>query len=103
LERQLAGIAELHIGELKMEFLHYEVTLNDSSAVRIDLSGSEANVKVMDDFNFRQYEAGGRHQFFGGHYRQSPAVIRPPSNGRWHVTVDTGSYVGRVNARVSVV
>lgn len=86
-----------------MNFLHYEVTLDNSSAVRIDLSGSEANVKLMDDFNFRRYRAGNPHRFFGGHYRQSPAMIRPPSGGRWHVTVDTDGYAGRVNARVSVI
>jgi hypothetical protein len=86
-----------------MNYLHSEVVLIDSTAVRVDLSGSEANVKVMDDFNFRQYTAGSRHQYFGGHYKQSPAIIRPPSSGKWHVTVDTGGFAGTVNARVSVV
>jgi hypothetical protein len=102
LEGQLISTAGLYLGE-KLNYLHSEVVLGPANLVRVDLTGSEANVKVMDDYNFRQYKSGGQHKYFGGHYRQSPAVIRTPSSGLWHVTVDTGGFSGRVNARISVV
>ena len=85
-----------------MNYIHFQVDVG-SGAIRVDLSGSEANVKVMDDYNFRQYTSGLQHQYFGGHYKRSPAIIRPPSSGKWNVAVDTGGFSGNVQARVSVV
>ena len=86
-----------------MNYLHSEVVVGESNSIRVDLAGSEANVMVMDDYDFGQYKSGRQHRYFGGHYKQSPAIIRPPSPGRWHVTVDTGGFAGRVNARVTVI
>jgi Domain of unknown function (DUF1883) len=86
-----------------MDFLHHEVVLNDLNEVRVDLIGTEANIKVMDDFNFQQYRSGGRHRYYGGHYRQSPAIIQPPTSGRWHVAIDLGGFAGRLQAKVSII
>ena len=66
----------------------YPFETDDGDAIVVNLSGTEANVMVMDDRNFRSYRSGGRRvNFFAGHYKSSPAVIRPPS-GYWNVTVD---------------
>jgi len=45
--------------------------------------------------------AGQQATYYGGHYRKSPARIRVPSAGGWHVIV-VPSPGGRVHARVSV-
>ncbi len=73
------------------------------TAVTITLQGTEANVKLMDDVNFSKYRAGGKHTFYGGHYKQSPVHLTVPHVGTWHVTVDLGGYAGSVRAAVNVV
>ena len=85
-----------------MNFLHSEVTVGDGDAVLVQLSGTEANVLVMSDSDFHSYRAGGRYDYFGGHFKQSPAVIRPPA-GRWNVVVDLGGFGGEVEASVRVI
>jgi hypothetical protein len=66
------------------------------------MSGSEANVLLLDDGNFAQYKRGGRYQFHGGHFTSSPAHITVPSTQRWHVVVDLGGAAGSVRAAVRV-
>jgi hypothetical protein len=85
-----------------MKFLHFDVWTKASDVIRVDLNGAEATVRVMDESNFRNYESGGQHQYYGGCYRQSPAFITPPSGGHWHVVVDPAGGARRVEARVSV-
>jgi hypothetical protein len=86
-----------------MNFLHfYPVETDDGDVIVVNLSGAEANVIAMDDDNFRSYRSGRSVKHYGGHYTQSPAVIKPPS-GSWHVTVDTGGFPGKVSASVRVV
>jgi len=86
-----------------MKFIHSTVTTEEGDAIRVTLRGTEANVMVMDDINFRSYRSGGRFTYFGGHYKQSPAVIRPPLSGHWNVIVDLGGRSGEVRAVVSVI
>jgi len=85
-----------------MRFLHSEVTTELGDAIIVSLSGTEANVMVMDDSNFRNYRSGGSFNYYGGHYRRSPAIIRPPSSGRWNVVIDLGGMAGDVPADVHV-
>jgi hypothetical protein len=85
-----------------MKFLDYQVQTQDGDVIRVDLSGNEANVRVMDESNFQSYRAGGQHRCFGRHYRKSPAIITPPHSGQWHVVVDLGRAAGRVRAAVRV-
>ncbi len=85
-----------------MNFLHYEVNLGPTDAVTVSLHGSAANVLVLDDANFRNFQAGLQYQYYGGYYTRSPAVIRPPWAGRWHVVVNLGGLPGSVSAVVQV-
>jgi hypothetical protein len=84
-----------------MNYLHSEVNVDPGQAVVVQLDHA-ANVKVMDDFNFGQYQRGQSHRYHGGYVRRSPYAIRPPSSGRWHVTVDLGGYTGSVRAAITV-
>lgn len=86
-----------------MKFIHSEVTTEAGDAILVTLNGNEANVMVMDDSNFRSYRSGGRFTYFGGHYKRSPAIVRPPLSGHWNVVVDLGGLSGKVQAAVRVV
>ena len=86
-----------------MKYLSFEVDVPENRAVRIDLSGTEANVRLMDWANFNSYKSNQAHRYYGGHYKSSPAMIRPPSPGHWYVVVDLGGAGGGVNAAVRVI
>jgi hypothetical protein len=73
-----------------------------SAAVRVVLEGNAANVKLMDASNFRSYQRGGRHEYFGGYYDRSPVVIPVPKYGHWHLAIDYGGYAGSGRATVQV-
>jgi hypothetical protein len=86
-----------------MQFLCSEVQTKPGDIIHVRLSGSEANVLVMDGPNFNSYRSGGQFHYVGGHYRQSPVNIPAPSPGHWHVVVDLGGHGGSVKAAVSVI
>ena len=71
-----------------MNFLHSRVHVEEGGAVVVKLYGTEANVRVMDDIKFRRDRSGDGHKYYGGHYRQSPAIIHPPNGGDWNVVID---------------
>lgn len=59
------------------------------TVVQVDLTGTEATVKLMDASKFSSYKSGQRHKYYyGGHYRQSPIRIPLPSFGPWLVAID---------------
>jgi hypothetical protein len=84
-----------------MKFLHWEVDAVEGTIVRVDLD-AQANVMLLDDSNFSSYRHGCRFHYFGGLAKRTPVTLVPPYPGRWHVVVDLGGRVGRVNASVSV-
>lgn len=85
-----------------MNFLRYEVWMrNPGDAIEVILSG-HANVLVMDDGNFLNYQSGRHFVYYGGYYTHSPVVIVPPSTGHWNVVIDLGGAPGHVNATVRV-
>jgi hypothetical protein len=70
--------------------------------VTVALRGTEASVMLLDQTNFQKYRAGGRFRYTGGRYKRSPVLIAVPYLGHWHVVVDMGGRLGRVDASVSV-
>jgi hypothetical protein len=84
-----------------MKYLHYDFTLSTSDMIEVSLT-KQANVKLMDDINFFKYQRGLQHSYYGGLMKQSPAFVRPPSLGHWHLAIDLGGYPGSVNATVRV-
>ena len=85
-----------------MRFLKYPVTTETGDAILVTLSGNAAKVMVMSDTDLRSYQSQGRFNYFGGYFKQSPAIIRPPA-GHWNVVIDLGGRAGRVSASVRVV
>ncbi len=59
-----------------MSFVHHDLgSLSGGEIVEVTLSGTEANVCLMDDSNFRSYRAGQSFRHFGGHYKRSPVRL----------------------------
>jgi hypothetical protein len=86
-----------------MNFTHYDLGhLKRGSVVVVTLSGSAANVRLMDSSNFSSYQRGAQHRYFGGLAKQSPIKLDVPQDGRWHVTVDLMGLQGTVRSSVHV-
>lgn len=84
-----------------MQFTHYDLGNKDrGEIVEIILSGSAANVRLMDSSNFQSYRNGRQHRYFGGLAKQSPVRLQIPSSGHWHVTVDMQGLRGTVRSSI---
>ncbi len=72
-----------------MNFTHYDLGHKSrGEIIEVTLSGSAANVRLMNSSNFSSYRSGKSHRYIGGLVKRSPYHIRIPHSGRWHVTVD---------------
>lgn len=86
-----------------MQFNHHDLgQIDGGSTVIVTLVGTEANVQLMDENNFRRYRRGDSFKYVGGHYKQSPVRLATPYAGHWHVAVDLGGYAGRLGTSVEV-
>ena len=87
-----------------MNFTHYDLgNLKGGETVEVSLSGSAANVRLMDSSNFQNYRSGRAHRYYGGLITRSPARLAVPSGGHWHVTVDMQGLQGTVRSGIRVV
>jgi hypothetical protein len=85
------------------KFLHYQVHTGNGDAIEVSLNGNAANILLLDDANYRNYQSGQRFSYrAGGYFNRSPIVLCAPSPGDWHVVVDLGGGPGRVSASVRV-
>jgi hypothetical protein len=85
-----------------MNFLHYDLQLDADDVVEVTLD-RQANVRLLDDINFSHYKSGKRHSYYGGLAKVSPAHLRPPHAGHWHLVIDLGGYAGTVRASVRTI
>jgi hypothetical protein len=85
-----------------MNYLHYDLYLEPDNIVEVTLD-KQANVRLLDDINFSHYKKGNRHKYYGGLAKQSPARLKPPIPGHWHLVIDLGGYAGTVKASVRVI
>lgn len=84
-----------------MQFTHYDLGQQPrGAAFRITLSGSAANVRLMDASNFSSYRNGRRHSYHGGLMKRSPADFVIPRSGRWHITVDMAGLRGSTRSSI---
>ena len=85
-----------------MNYLDFDLgNLSGGETVTIVLTGVESDVMLMAPADVRRYAVGQQATYYGGHFRGSPARIRVPRAGSWHVIVVPGPG-GRVQAQVSV-
>jgi hypothetical protein len=86
-----------------MEFTYYELGRRErGEVVEVTLSGSAANVRLMDYSNYQNYKNGRKHTYYGGLAKQSPVRIPIPSTGNWYLTVDLQGLVGKVKSSMRI-
>ena len=87
-----------------MSFTHYNLGhVEPGSVVVVTLSGSAANVRLMDGSNFSSYKSGRQHRYVGGLAKRSPVRLPVPHSGTWHVAVDMQGLRGSVRSGVQVI
>jgi hypothetical protein len=93
----------MELGGTKLDFNYWDLGQQSTGAtVEINLTGTEANVRLLDASNYSAYKRGDRHSYYGGHYKQSPIRLQVPATGHWFVTVDYGGFAGSGTAAVRV-
>ena len=86
-----------------MKFQHFDIGQRSTGEiVEVPLSGSAANVRLLDSTNLSNYRAGRRHHYIGGLARKSPVRLQIPRAGHWHVAVDLQGLRGSVRSSVRV-
>ncbi|MDP9469177.1 MAG: DUF1883 domain-containing protein [Chloroflexota bacterium] len=86
-----------------MNFVHHDLGHRSrGEIVEINLSGSAANVRLLDSSNFRSYRAGRKHRYTGGLAKRSPVRLQIPHSGHWHVAVDLGGLRGSVRSSARI-
>jgi hypothetical protein len=84
-------------------FTYYDLGHRSSGEiVEISLSGSAANVRLMDSFNYQSFKGGRQHRYFGGLARRSPVRLQIPNSGHWYVTVDLQGLQGSVRSSMRI-
>jgi Domain of unknown function (DUF1883) len=86
-----------------VEYLHRELELAEGDVVEVMLSGTAANVLLLDETSFQNYRQGKPFEYVGGYAQTSPYRIQAPRPGRWHLVVDLAGAAGRVQASLRVI
>jgi len=85
-----------------MNHLHYDLDLQLGDVVEVTLD-KQANVRLLDDNDYSQYQRGSQYRYYGGLATKSPVRLSAPHPGHWHLVVDLGGYAGSVTASVRTV
>lgn len=85
------------------QFVHHDLgQRKGGEIVEVTLSGSAANVRLMDTSNFNSYRAGRQHRYQGGLVKRSPIRLQIARSGHWHVTVDLMGLRGNVRSSARI-
>ncbi len=85
-------------------FLHTDLGhRRRGDVVEVTLSGSAANVRLLDSTNFSRYRRGQDHRYYGGLARRSPVRLAIPGNGTWHLVIDMQGLRGTTRSSVRVI
>jgi hypothetical protein len=77
--------------------------LKRGDIVEVTLSGSAANVRLLDSSNFSRYRRGQQHRYVGGLAQRSPVRLSVPSAGHWYLVVDMQGLRGTARSAVRVI
>ena len=87
-----------------MKYNYYQIGHQQrGNVVEVTLSGSAANVRLLDSTNYQSYRSGRKHRYYGGLVRRSPARIPIPHSGTWYVVVDMQGLRGSTRSSVRVI
>lgn len=83
-----------------MQFIHSDLgQRHRGDVVEVTLSGSAANVVLLDSSNFSAFKSGRRHRYHGGLAKKSPVRLTVPNSGHWYAVVYIpAGYRGSVRA-----
>lgn len=85
-----------------MQYLYKEITARAGAIVEVTLD-RQANVRLMDPSNYRRFQNGQEHHFYGGSAQVSPVRLQVPSSGTWYVVIDLGLAGGSIRHSVRVI
>jgi len=85
-----------------LNYLHKAFTGKRGDIVVVKLE-KQANVKLMDGFNYQLYRNGLNYKYYGGLAKVSPAKVIVPSRGRWHAVIDSDTSEETVEASIKVI
>ncbi|MBA7647579.1 MAG: DUF1883 domain-containing protein [Calditrichaeota bacterium] len=85
-----------------MKYLHYHFNLKSNNVVQVDLK-SPAYIRLLNEEHYRAYREGKQYRFFGGLAESSPANIKPPHKGEWHLCIDLSGRDGELGATVHII
>lgn len=85
-----------------MNFLHTDFWGGTDHMAIVTLD-AQANVLLVDDANFSDYQHGRSFTYYGGWATQSSVKLIPPHNSHWHVIIDLGGNAGSVRAGVRII
>lgn len=86
-----------------MSFIHSDLgQCPTGRVVQFTLSGTSANVRLLDSSNFRAYQQGRAYRGVMARAVRSPVHLRVPHGGHWHAVVDLGQGRGHVRASIGM-
>ena len=85
-----------------MKYLHYQLHIGKHEIIQATLQ-QQSHLRILDDENYVLYRQGDQYRYHGGVATGSPAVIKPPEPGEWHLVIDLGGVDGEVVATVHVI
>ncbi len=87
----------------RLRYAYYDLSeQREGSTVVVRLSGSSANVLLLDQQNFARYRAGQPFEYVGGMRKRSPVELEVPHDDHWYAVLDLGGFGGQVQGAVSV-
>ena len=89
------------MNSLQNHYLQYPLTLEKGEVVEVALDHA-ANVQLLDEDNFQNYQQGKPFRYRGGYAQKSPVQLDAPGPGKWHLVIDLGGGPGSVRAGVKV-
>lgn len=78
------------------DHLHKRLFMKDGDVVEVACD-TQANVLLMTDSDYSDYNAHRSYHYFGGFFTHFPARLTPPHSGYWNVVLDLGG--GKASVR----
>lgn len=85
-----------------MDFLHTRVHM-DAGDIAVVRCTHQCNVRLMTDSDFRLFQKGAKHHYYGGWFERLPAQIAAPSTGMWNIVLDLAGGSANIQHSIAIV
>jgi len=58
---------------------------------------------MTDDSNFSRYKRGESYSYYGGFFKEFPAILTPPHSGYWNITLDLAGGSASIKYSINVI